>query len=69
MTAKERVVAELEELNQKYNALGDFIGYNTYEQMAAKGVTKEMAELLRMQNSVQSIYKIILERRLEIWQD
>lgn len=69
MNAKERLEEELQELNAKYNALSIFIGYNYEKDLLAKGLSKEMIELLRISLSCMLTYKITLERRLEIWQD
>lgn len=62
--AKERVVAELNELNEKLVKLTSFI-YG--EKVIKAGLSEEMRCALREQARVMQEYAFILQRRLALW--
>lgn len=62
--AKERVVAELNELNEKLVKLTSFI-YG--EKVIKAGLSEEMRCALREQARVMQEYALILQRRLALW--
>lgn len=62
--AKERVVAELNELNEKLVKLTSFI-YG--EKVIKAGLSEEMRCALREQARVMQDYALILQRRLALW--
>ncbi len=63
-SAKERVVAELNELNEKLVKLTSFL-YG--EKVIKAGLSGEMRCALREQVRVMQEYALILQRRLDLW--
>lgn len=66
MTAKERVEQEIRELNERMDNLAKFLYvHNTIKE----NMSMEERFLLSMQLNAMIYYKLILERRLEIWRE
>ena len=62
--AKQRVVKELEELNEKMGKLSFFLFSPGIEQ---KGISRQMRMLMRDQLGYMQSYAETLQRRLAIW--
>lgn len=63
-TAKDRVVDELQSLQEKYDNLASFI-----KTVAFKDLNPNMRRLLKRQARLMNKYIVILKRRLSIWVD
>lgn len=63
-TAKDRVVEELQTLQEKYDNLASFI-----KTVAFKDLNPTMRRLLKRQARLMNKYIVILKRRLSIWVD
>lgn len=63
-TAKDRVVDELQSLQEKYDNLAGFI-----KTVAFKDLNPTMRRLLKRQARLMNKYIVILKRRLSIWVD
>lgn len=63
--AKQRLIEEMRELNDKQEKLFSFIMNDTVD----KKLPKEQHYMLRMQHIVMKLYLDILRLRLEVWEE
>jgi predicted RNase H-like nuclease len=63
--AKERVLKELQELNDRMNKLREFHGSMRFNALKSR----QMKFLLKTQYSVMHAYCCILEARLDCWEE
>jgi hypothetical protein len=63
--AKERVIKELQELNDRMHKLQEFNGSMRFNALKSR----QMKFLLTTQYSVMHAYRGILEARLDCWED
>lgn len=65
MTAKQRVIDERKQLQERILKLNDFVEWNAY----FNDLPKEQQRLLKLQLRVMIMYREILDNRLDIWED